>query len=197
MWRAIRYMCYICAGMHMAYDCFAVCILRGGQGNLSDCQDAGMRLIKKEERRKEQGMAVNNVNALSPFGTVQGSQASAKTEQVAQERFDKLMNKVSDQLTGLQKAQAGSSAAATAPKQAFVENAQETAQPKDVSGQESAELKKPEETDMSADNANDAVEQDGSDGTTTGTKDVQTQDGETQEIVEEAAKELEIGRAHV
>ena len=56
-------------------------------------------------------MAVNNVNALSPFGTVQGSQASAKTEQVAQERFDKLMNKVSDQLTGLQKAQAGSSAA--------------------------------------------------------------------------------------
>lgn len=135
-------------------------------------------------------MAVNNVNALSPFGTVQGSQASAKTEQVAQERFDKLMNKVSDQLTGLQKAQAGSSAAATAPKQAFVENAQETAQPKDVSGQESAELKKPEETDMSADNANDAVEQDGSDGTTTGTKDVQTQDGETQETVEEAAKEL-------
>ena len=91
----------------MAYDCFAVCIPRGGQGNLSDCQDAGMRLIKKEERRKEQGMAVNNVNALSPFGTVQGSQASAKTEQVAQERFDKLMNKVSDQLTGLQKAQAG------------------------------------------------------------------------------------------
>ena len=98
----------------MAYDCFAVCIPRGGQGNLSDCQDAGMRLIKKEERRKEQGMAVNNVNALSPFGTVQGSQASAKTEQVAQERFDKLMNKVSDQLTGLQKAQAGGSHSAKA-----------------------------------------------------------------------------------
>lgn len=173
----------------MVYDCFAVRIPRGGQKNLSDCQDAGMRL-NNEERRKEQGMAVNNVNALSPFGTVQGSQASAKTEQVVQERFDKLMNKVSDQLTGLQKAQAGSSAAATAPKQTFVENAQETAQPKDVSEQESAELNKPEETDVSADNANDAVEQDGSDGTTTGTKDVQTQDAETQETVEEAAKEL-------
>lgn len=135
-------------------------------------------------------MAVNNVNALSSFGMAQGSQASVKTEQVVQERFDKLMNKMSDQLTGLQKAQAGSSAAATAPKQTFVENAQETAQPKDVSKQESTEMQKTDETDASADSTKDAVEQEGSNGTTNETKDVETQDAETQETVEEAAEEL-------
>jgi len=137
-------------------------------------------------------MTVNNVKALSSFGTVQGSQTSVKPEEVVQERFDKLMNKMSDQLTGLQKAQAGSVAAA-APKNPLTEKAQETAQPKDVSKQadtdRTAETKQPEETDASAKDAKSAVEQDG-DGKTTETKDVQTQDAETQETVEEAAKEL-------
>lgn len=141
-------------------------------------------------------MTVNNVKALSPFGTVQGSQTSVKPEEVVQERFDKLMNKMSDQLTGLQKAQAGNVTAAAAPKQPMTENAQETAQPKDVSGTENtdrtADAQKPgEETDVSAENAESAVEQDGGEDRTTGTKDVQeTQDGETQEAVEEAAKEF-------
>ncbi len=141
-------------------------------------------------------MTVNNVKALSPFGTVQGSQTSVKPEEVVQERFDKLMNKMSDQLTGLQKAQAGNVAAAASPKQPMMENAQETVQPKDVSETENADhtadVQKPaEETDVSADNAESAVEQDGSEGKTTEAKDVQTtQDGETQEAVEEAAKEL-------
>lgn len=135
-------------------------------------------------------MAVNNVNALSPFGTVQGSQASAKAEQVVQERFDKLMNKVSDQLTGMHKAQAGSVAAA-APKQPMTETAQETAQPGNASGPEdadhTAEAAKPE--DAVQDNTQSAVEQDG-EGKTTGTQNAETTDSETQETVEEAAGEL-------
>lgn len=139
-------------------------------------------------------MTVNNVKALSPFGTVQGSQTSVKPEEVVQERFDKLMNKMSDKLTGLQKAQAGNVTAAAAPKQPMTENAQETAQPKDAVKQENAdqtaETKQPEETDASAEDAKSAVEQDGSDGRTTEAKDVQTQDAETQETVEEAAEEL-------
>lgn len=137
-------------------------------------------------------MTVNNVKALSSFGTVQGSQTSVKPEEVVQERFDKLMNKMSDQLTGLQKAQAGSVAAA-APKNPLTEKAQETAQPKEVSKQESAdrtaETKQPEETDASAGDAKSAVEQDGS-GKTTEAKNVKAQDAATQETVEEAAKEL-------
>lgn len=139
-------------------------------------------------------MTVNNVNALSSFGTVQGSQTSVKSEEVVQERFDKLMSKMSDQLAGLQKAQAGSAAAATAPKQTTLENAQETAQPKDVSKQEStdraAETEKPEDANASADDAKDAVEQEGEGGRTTEAKDAQTQDAETQETVEKAAEEL-------
>ena len=137
-------------------------------------------------------MTVNNVKALSPFGTVQGSQTSVKPEEVVQERFDKLMNKMGDQLTGLQKAQAGNVTAAAAPRQPMTENAQETAQPKDVSRQEStdrpAETERPE--DASADDAKNAVEQDGSDGRTTEAKDAPAQDAETQETVEKAAEEL-------
>lgn len=138
-------------------------------------------------------MTVNNVNALSSFGAVQGSQTSVKSEEVVQERFDKLMSKMSDQLAGLQKAQAGS-AAATAPKQTALENAQETAQPKDVSKQEStdrtAETEKPKDANASADDTKDAVEQEGEGGRTTEAKDAQTQDAATQETVEKAAEEL-------
>ncbi len=136
-------------------------------------------------------MTVNNVNALSSFGTVQGSQASGKPEEVVQERFDKLMNKMSDQLTSLQKAQAGSSVAATASKQAAAESvksAQETAQPKDALRQDgAAEAQKPGEA--AADDAAGTAERDGN-GMTTEAKDVQTQDTETQETVEKAAEEL-------
>ena len=136
-------------------------------------------------------MTVNNVNALSSFGTVQGSQASGKPEEVVQERFDKLMNKMSDQLTSLQKAQAGSSVAATASKQAVAESvksAQETAQPKDALRQDgAAEAQKPGEA--AADDAAGTAERDGN-GMTTEAKDGQTQDTETQETVEKAAEEL-------
>ena len=136
-------------------------------------------------------MTVNNVNALSSFGTVQGSQASGKPEEVVQERFDKLMNKMSDQLTSLQKAQAGSSVAATASKQTVAESvksAQETAQPKDALRQDgAAEAQKPGEA--AADDAAGTAERDGN-GMTTEAKDVQTQDTETQETVEKAAEEL-------
>ncbi len=108
-----------------------------------------------------------------------------------QERFDKLMNKMSDQLTSLQKAQAGSSVAATASKQAVAESvksAQETAQPKDALRQDgAAEAQKPGEA--AADDAAGTAERDGN-GMTTEAKDVQTQDTETQETVEKAAEEL-------
>lgn len=136
-------------------------------------------------------MTVNNVNALSSFGTVQGSQASVKPEEVVQERFDKLMNKMSDQLANMQKAQAGSTAAATVQKQPPLENAQETAQPKDVTRPENADrtTETKQTGDTSADDAKNAVEQDG-EGRTTGAKDAQTQDAETQETVEKAAEEL-------
>lgn len=138
-------------------------------------------------------MTVNNVNALSPFGTVQGSQTSVKPEEVVQERFDKLMSKMSEELTGLQKAQAGSTAAATTPKQAPVERAQETAQPKDVSQKETTDqteqTSKPDETNASADDTKNTVEQDGQ-GKTTETKDEGTVDAETKETVEKAAEEL-------
>ncbi len=131
-------------------------------------------------------MTVNNVNALSPFGSVQGSQASAKPEEVVQERFDKLMNKMSDQLAGMHKAQAGSTAAATVQKQPPLENAQAAVQPKDETRPESAD--RTTETkltgDTSADDAKNAVEQD-SQGRTTEAKDAQTQ-----ETVEKAAEEL-------
>ncbi len=105
--------------------------------------------------------------------------------------MDKLMNKMSDQLTSLQKAQAGSSVAATASKQAVAESvksAQETAQPKDALRQDgAAEAQKPGEA--AADDAAGTAERDGN-GMTTEAKDVQTQDTETHETVEKAAEEL-------
>ena len=131
-------------------------------------------------------MTVNNVNALSPFGAVQASQASVKPEEVVQERFDKLMNKMSDQLTSMQKAQAGSTAAATVQKQPPLENAKETAQLKDVTRPESTDqtTETKQTGDASADDAKNAVEQGGG-GRTTEAKDAQTQ-----ETVEKAAEEL-------
>lgn len=141
-------------------------------------------------------MTVNNVKALSPFGTVQGSQTSVKPEEAVQERFDRLMNKMSDQLTGMQRAQAGSAAAATAPKQAAVESvkgAQETAQPKDAVQQESADrtadTQKPQGMDAEPEDAKNAAGQDDG-GRTAEVKDAGTQDAEAQETVEKAAEEL-------
>ena len=130
-------------------------------------------------------MTVNNVNALSPFGAVQGGQTSVKPEEFVQERFDKLMTKMGDQLAGMQQSQTGS-VTAVAPKQAAVENAQETAQPKETVDQ-AAETKKPEDTVK--DDGNGTVEQDKSEGTaeTNGTA---SQDTEKQETVEKAAEEL-------
>ena len=130
-------------------------------------------------------MTVNNVNALSPFGAVQGGQTSVKPEEFVQERFDKLMTKMGDQLAGMQQSQTDS-VTAVAPKQAAVENAQETAQPKETVDQ-AAETKKPEDTVK--DDGNGTVEQDKSEGTaeTNGTA---SQDTEKQETVEKAAEEL-------
>ena len=143
--------------------------------------------LRKEERTR---MTVNNVNALSPFGAIQGGQTSVKPEEFVQERFDKLMTKMGDQLAGMQQSQTNS-VAAVAPKQATVENAQETAQPRDTVKQDavdqSAESKKPEDTVK--DDGNGAVEQDKSESTTE-TKETAPQDTEKQETVEKAAEEL-------
>ena len=136
-------------------------------------------------------MTVNNVNALSPFGAVQGGQTSVKPEEFVQERFDKLMTKMGDQLAGMQQSQVGS-VTAVAPKQATVENALETAQPKDTVKQatanQTAEAKKPEDTVK--DDGNGAVEQDKSESTAETQGTAQAQDTEKQETVEKAAEEL-------
>lgn len=143
--------------------------------------------LRKEERAR---MTVNNVNALSPFGAVQGGQTSVKPEEFVQERFDKLMSKMGDQLAGMQQSQTGS-VTAVAPKLAAVENAQETVQPKDTAKQDAvdqtAESKKPEDTVQ--DDGNGTVEQDKSESTAE-TKETAPQDTEKQEAVEKAAEEL-------
>ena len=136
-------------------------------------------------------MTVNNVNALSPFGAVQGGQTSVKPEEFVQESFDKLMTRMGDQLAGMQQSQNGS-VTAVAPKQAAVENAQETVQPKDTEKQEdvnqTAETKKPEDT--AKDDGNGAVEQDKSENTAKTQETAKPQDTEKQETVEKAAEEL-------
>jgi len=142
---------------------------------------------RKEERT---GMTVNNVNALGSLGTVQGGQTSVKPEEVVQERFDKLMDKMSGQLTAMSKPQTGS-VQTQLPKQTAVNNAQETAQPKDAvktdNASQAAEAKKPEEA--SAEDAKSAVSQDG-DGETAAVQEENAQDAEIREDVEEAAVEL-------
>lgn len=140
-------------------------------------------------------MTVDNVKALSPFGTVQGSQTSAKPEELVQERFDKLMTKMGDQLAGLQKTQAA--AVAQTPKQTVqpaVEKAQESAQPKDAvkqdGAEQNAETKKLENAKTAADGAQDKTAEEGKGKELTGTEDGKTADAATQETVEEAAEEL-------
>lgn len=135
-------------------------------------------------------MTVNNVNALGALGTVQGSQTSVKPEEVVQERFDKLMDKMSDQLTAVQKSQtAGSQSQAT--KQAVIGSTQELVQPKETvktdSAAQTVETKKTE--DAPAEDAKSAVEQDGN-GETATVQDGNAQDTQVREDVEEAAKEL-------
>ncbi len=135
-------------------------------------------------------MTVNNVKALGSLGTVQGGQTSVKPEEVVQERFDKLMDKMSGQLTAAPKPQV-SSVQTQMPKQAAVDKAQETAQPKDAvktdNASQTAEAKKPEEA--SAEDAKNAVSQDG-DGETAAVQEENAQDAEIREDVEEAAAEL-------
>lgn len=135
-------------------------------------------------------MTVNNVNALGALGTVQGSQTSVKPEEIAQERFDKLMDKMSSQLTAMNKSQADG--AQTQPtKQAAVGSVQEamplkTAVKTDDAAQ-TAET--PKSQDAPAEETKNAVEQDGN-GETSAVQDENAQDAEVCEDVEEAAREL-------
>lgn len=146
-------------------------------------------------------MTVDNVKALSPFGTVQGGQTSAKTDELVQERFDKLMTRMGDQLAGMQKSQA---AQAQAPKQTVqttvektqtaVEKAQESVQPKDAAKQDgteqTAETREPEEAKTAADGAQDKTTEGEKGEAVTEAEDGGTADAAAQETVEEAAKEL-------
>lgn len=135
-------------------------------------------------------MTVNNVNALGALGTVQGGQTSVKPEEIMQERFDKLMDQMSVKLTAVQKPQT-SGAQAGLPKQAEVQKAQETVQPKDAVKRESAA--QPAETresaDTSAEDENGAVSQE-ENGGTSAVQEENTQDAEVRENVEEAAENL-------
>lgn len=131
-------------------------------------------------------MTVNNVNALSPFGAVQGSQTTVKPEEAVQERFDKLMTKMGDQLAGMKQSQT-----VNVTPQEPAKSGAETAQPKENVSQEKTETeatdgpKKPDDVKTSGDEAKDTVEQKDVE-----TGKVETPDSETQETVEEAAKEL-------
>ncbi len=147
-------------------------------------------------------MTVDNVKALSPFGTVQGSQTSAKTDELVQERFDKLMTKMGDQLAGMQKSQAAAQAQTskqavqvTAEKtQPTAEKAQETAQPKDAAKQEGTEqtagTKNPEDAKTAADGTQDKAAEGEKGEAITGTEDGKETDTAAQETVEKAAEEL-------
>ena len=135
-------------------------------------------------------MTVNNVNALGALGTVQGSQTSVKPEEVAQERFDKLMDKMNGQLTAMNKSQAGGAQTQTV-KQAAAGNVQgaiplKAAVQTDGAAQK-VETREPQ--DASAEDANNAVGQ-GESGGTSAVQDGNAQDAEIREDVEEAAKEL-------
>lgn len=134
-------------------------------------------------------MTVNNVNTLGALGSVQGSQTSVKPEEMVQERFDKLMDKMSSQLTAAPKPQTGS-AQTGLPKPTVVGNTQETVLQKDTvkpDNTKTAATKKPE--DASAEDGNSAVSQDGK-GETAAVQDQNPQDAEVREDVEEAAGEL-------
>lgn len=159
-------------------------------------------------------MTVDKVKALSPFGTVQGSQTSAKTDELVQERFDKLMTKMGDQLAGMQKSQATASAAAQAPKQnvqvtvektqtgaenakATADKAQETAQPKDAEKQEGTEqtagTQESGEAKTAADGAQDKTAEEEKGETLAVTEEGKETDAAIQETVEKAAGELVAG----
>ncbi len=135
-------------------------------------------------------MTVNNVNALSPFGVVQGSQTTVKPEEAVQERFDKLMTKMGDQLAGMKQSQTVN-VTPQVPKQELAKSGEETAQPKENVSQEKTKTeatdgpKKPDDVKTAGDEAKDTVEQEDVE-----TGKVETPDSETQETVEEAAKEL-------
>lgn len=135
-------------------------------------------------------MTVNNVKALGALGTAQGGQTSVKPEEIVQERFDKLMDKMSVKLTTMQKPQPAS-VQTSLPKQATVEKAQETVQPKDAVKQENtAQTTETQKTqDTPEEDAKDAVTQDGN-GETDAVQNENAQDAEVREDVEEAAKEL-------
>lgn len=135
-------------------------------------------------------MTVNNVNALGSLGTVQGGQTSVKPEEIVQERFDKLMDQMSVKLTAVQKPQTPS-VQTSLPKQAAVEKAQETVQPKDAVKQDNTAQTTAtrESADKSAEDGNSAVSQE-ENGETATVQDGNAQDAEVREDVEEAAKEL-------
>lgn len=135
-------------------------------------------------------MTVNNVNALGSLGTVQGSQTSVKPEEIVQERFDKLMDKMSGQLTAMNKSQTGA-VQAQATKQAVAGTVQEMAQPKETAktdnAAQAAEPQKPEEAP--AEDAKDATTQGGK-GETSAVQDENAQGAEVCEDVETAVAEL-------
>lgn len=135
-------------------------------------------------------MTVNNVNALGSLGTVQGGQTSVKPEEIVQERFDKLMDQMSVKITAVQKPQTPS-VQTSLPKQAAVQKAQETVQPKDAVKQENTAqtTETKEAAGTSAEDGNSAVSQE-ENGETSAVQDGNAQDAEVREDVEEAAEEL-------
>lgn len=152
-------------------------------------------------------MTVDNVKALSSFGAVQGAQTAAKADDFVQERFDKLMTKMGDQLANMQKSQTSAQTQkqtvqpATEKTQMIpgkaeqtANKAQETVQQKDAAKQDGTEqtagAKDSEEAKTAADGTQDKTTEGEKGEAVTETKDAGEADAATQETVEEAAKEL-------
>lgn len=152
-------------------------------------------------------MTVDNVKALSSFGAVQGAQTVAKTDDFVQERFDKLMTKMGDQLANMQKSQASAqtqkqTVQPAAEKTQMVpekaeqtaNKAQETVRQKDAAKQDGTEqtagTKDSEEAKTAADGTQDKATEGEKGEAVAETQDAGKADAATQETVEEAAKEL-------
>ena len=103
-------------------------------------------------------MTVNNVNALLTYTVNQKVQTAAKTEEVVTEGFDKLMSKMSNQLSTLQTK--ADTSQMTAPKETVETKDVENVPAKDTSLKDDAAQAVEEGQDTQTDKADVQVEQD-------------------------------------
>ena len=131
-------------------------------------------------------MTVNNVNALLTYTVNQKVQTAAKTEEVVTEGFDKLMSKMSNQLSTLQTK--ADTSQMTAPKETVETKDVENVPAKDTSLKDDAAQAVEEGQDTQTDKADVQVEQDEQKEVTGETSESVPED--VKQTVEEKAGEL-------